>query len=168
MRRLIRILLPIGAGVVAACSILVHPYGDVKHRGSEAALVNDATVDTAVRKVVSKSCTNCHSEATEWPWYSYVAPMSWLIEGDVYDARKHMNLSHWDDYSIDQKQALLSEIAVMVRNQKMPPSRYLFLHPEAKLTDADVDQLYQWARNERRRLKKLVEDTPSTSSGASQ
>ena len=94
--------------------------------------------------------------------------MSWLIEGDVYDARRHMNLSRWDDYSIDKKQALLSEIAVMVRNRKMPLPRYLVLHAEAKLSDADIDRIYQWARDERRRLKTLASTTPSTSSGASQ
>ena len=168
MRKFIQMSLPVAAALTGACSIFVHPYGDVKHRVSVAALVNVAMMDTAVRKIVGKSCENCHSESTEWPWYSYVAPMSWLVEGDVYDARRHMNLSRWDDYGIDKKQALLSEIAVMVRNRKMPLPRYLVLHPEAKLSDADIDQINQWARNERRRLKTLATNTPDISSGASQ
>ena len=130
MRKLIHMLLPGTAALLGACSIFVHPYGDVKHGTSDEG--------------------------------------SWLIEGDVYDARRHMNLSRWDDYSVDKKQALLSEIAVMVRNRKMPLPGYLVLHPEAKLSDADIDQIYQWARNERRRLKTLATTQPSTSSGASQ
>jgi Haem-binding domain len=168
LRKHIRMLLPVAAVLIAACSILVHPYGDVKHRAADAALMNDAMVDTAVTRIVGKSCKNCHSERTEWPWYSYVAPMSWLIEGDVYEARGHMNLSHWDDYDIDKKQALLSKIAVMVKNRKMPLPRYLVLHPEAKLSDAEIDQIYQWARTERRRLRTLASTSPGTSSGASQ
>ena len=124
-RRIVNLLALLGA-----CSIFVHPYGDVKHGTSDEG--------------------------------------SWLIEGDVYDARRHMNLSRWDDYSVDKKQALLSEIAVMVRNRKMPLPRYLVLHPEAKLSDADIDQIYQWARNERRRLKTLASTSPGTSLGASQ
>ena len=168
MRKRIRMLLTAAAALMVACSILVHPYGNVKHQASDAVLMNDAMVDTAVTKLVGRSCKNCHSEKTEWPWYSYVAPMSWLIEGDVYDARRHMNLSRWNEYDIDKKQALLSDIAVMVRNRVMPLPRYLVLHPEAKLSDADIDQIYQWARNERRRLKTLASATPSTSSGASQ
>ena len=168
MKKYLRMLLPVAAVLIGACSILVHPYGDVKHRASDAALMNDAMVDTTITKIVGNSCKNCHSEKTEWPWYSYVAPMSWLIEGDVYNARRHMNLSHWDDYDIDKKQGLLSEIAVMVRNRKMPLPRYLVLHPEAKLSDADINQIYQWTRNERRRLKSLASTTPTTSPGASQ
>ncbi len=109
---------------IVACSILVHPYGDVKGRASDAPLMSDAAMDSTITKIVEKSCKNCHSEKTEWPWYSYVAPMSWLIEGDVYIGRSHMNLSRWDEYGIDEKQLLLSQIAVMVRNRKMPLPRY--------------------------------------------
>ena len=166
MRKRIQMLLLVAAVMMAGCSMFVHPYGGVKHRASNAALMNDAMVDTAVKNLVGKSCKNCHSESTEWPWYSYVAPMSWMIEGDVYEARRHMNLSRWDDYSIDKKQALLSEMAVMVRNRKMPLPRYLALHREAKLSDADIDQIYQWARNERRRLKTLASTSPNAGTDA--
>lgn len=168
MRKHILLTLPVAAAVIGACSILVHPYGDVKGRASDVPLMIDAAMDNAIAKIVEKSCQNCHLERTQWPWYSYVAPMSWLIEGDVYNGRKHMNLSRWDEYDSEQKQAILSEIAVMVKNHKMPLPRYLFLHPEAKLSDSDVDRIYQWARSERRRLKTLAAAQPSTSSGASQ
>jgi hypothetical protein len=167
LRRYIRLLLPVAVAVIGGCSIFVHPFGDVKHRASNAPLMNDA-VDPAVTRLVGRSCKNCHSERTEWPWYSYVAPMSWLIEKDVADGRRHMNLSHWDDYDTDKKQAVLSEIAVMVRNRQMPLPRYLVLHPEAKLSETDIEQIYQWARNERRRLKTVAAAAPGTSSGPSQ
>jgi hypothetical protein len=113
--------------------------------------------------IVSRSCQNCHSEKTAWPLYSYVAPMSWMIEKDVHDARSHMNLSRWRDYDADQRQQILSEIGSLVRNHGMPPQRYLLLHPEAQLSPSDVDRLYQWTRSERKRLK--TEPPPTASAG---
>lgn len=79
--------------------------------------------------------------------------MSWLIENDVQGGRTHWNMSKWEQYSIDDREHILSQIGPMVRNKQMPLPQYLFLHPEAKLSDADVDLLYQWSRTERKRLK---------------
>jgi hypothetical protein len=93
--------------------------------------------------------------------------MSWLIEADVYDARRHMNLSAWDEYDLEKKQAMLAEIAVMVKNRKMPLPRYLWLHPEAKLSDSDIDRIYRWARDERHRIKTFT-STISKGSSASE
>ena len=64
-----------------------------------------------------------------------------------------MNLSHWGDYNSKQGGQILSEIGSMVRNHAMPPQRYLLLHPEARLTGSETEQLYQWTRSERKRLK---------------
>ena len=64
-----------------------------------------------------------------------------------------MNLSHWDEYNFEKQQEILTELSAMVRTRQMPPPRYLQVHPSAKLSDAEIDQIYQWARGERRRLK---------------
>jgi len=103
--------------------------------------------------VMQRSCQNCHSEQTVWPLYSRMAPISWLIEKDVQDGRSHWNMSNWDRYSSDERQDILSQIGPMVRNRKMPLPQYLLLHSEAKLSDADVELLYQWTRRERKRLR---------------
>ena len=79
--------------VLIACTALlglasfVHPFGAVKPRSSNAPLLAGASLDPAVVRIIERSCQNCHSERTDWPWYSYVAPMSWLIE-DVLTHRK--------------------------------------------------------------------------------
>jgi hypothetical protein len=106
----------------------------------------------AVTAIVERSCRNCHSEQTRWPWYSYIAPMSWMIEKDVHDARLHMNLSRWQDYPADKQVEILARLGAEVRNHQMPRPRYVSLHPEAKLSEADIQQLYDWTRKERRRL----------------
>jgi hypothetical protein len=152
------------AGAVCCASILIHPFGPIKAQQSRERLLTGAQVESSVLAIFGRSCQECHSEKTAWPWYSYVAPMSWMIEKDVQQGRSHMNLSRWYEYSDEQKQQILSEMASLVRNRQMPLPRYLLLHREAKLSDAEVDQLYQWTRRERKRLKSMETPAEVTSS----
>jgi len=128
---------------------LVHPFGKVRDARSQVPLFGGAA-PSAVTGIVSRSCQNCHSEKTDWPVYSLVAPLSWMVERDVRDARSHMNLSRWNEYDSDQRRQILAEMGSLVRNHQMPPRRYVLLHPEARLSDSDADQLYQWTRAARK------------------
>lgn len=148
-----------GATPVGLVSLLVHPFGAVRAHNSTAPLVAGAEVHPAVARIVERSCQNCHSERTNWPWYSYVAPVSWLIESDVSKVRGHMNPSVWDQYTIEKREELLGELAAAVRSRQMPPPRYMLIHSSAKLSEAESEQIYRWARGERRRLKSM--DPPS-------
>ena len=132
---------------------LIHPSGPVKEKRSGLSLFAGTEEPLEIARIVNRACQNCHSERTEWPWYSYIAPMSWMIEQDVSTARTHMNLSRWQDYTVEQRIDLLTRMAVEVRNRKMPLPRYLKMHPEARLSAEEVQQLYSWAHSERKRLK---------------
>src|SRR4029077_2241278 len=103
---------------------------------------------------------------TEWPLYSYVAPVSWLIENDVHRARSHMNLSRWSQYSLEEKQERLAELAAAVRSRQMPPPRYTLMHRNARLSQPEQERIYQWARGERHRLKSLAADGANSAEGA--
>lgn len=151
-KKLVSLALLVSAAI-ALCSLFIHPFGPVKKQRSARPLLSGAVIDGQTQALISRSCQNCHSEQTEWPWYSHVAPVSWLIESDVSHARSHMNLSRWDEYRTEQRRALLDEIPTMVRTRSMPPARYLLLHPEAKISSRDIDQLSRWARVERDHLK---------------
>jgi hypothetical protein len=139
----------------------------MKAQRSDRPLLLDASFDPKVVRILERSCQNCHSERTVWPWYSYVAPMSWMIESDVAGARGHMNLSRWNGYPPGRQQEILSEMSSVVRNRVMPPPRYLLLHPEAGLSDAEIAYLYQWAKGKRKRLKTdtAVANAANTHSG---
>ena len=165
MKKRFKLVVLYSAGPVCFASILIHPFGPMKAEESREPLLTGAPVESSVRAIFSRSCQDCHSEKTDWPWYSYVAPLSWMIEKDVQQGRSHMNLSRWYGYSDEQKQQILSEMASLVRNRQMPLPRYLLLHRNAKLSDAEVDQLYQWARKERKRLKSMEVPPEVTSSG---
>jgi hypothetical protein len=116
-----------------------------------------AKVDASALKLFERACLNCHSENTDWPWYSRLPPASFLIRRDVEEARRHVNFTNWGAYSAAQQQELLSMIGVVVRTGRMPVPRYTRLHPEARLTDEEREQIYAWSRKERKRLwAKLV------------
>jgi hypothetical protein len=152
----------VGTLLFLAAAAAVHPFGAVKRDVSNRALLAGASVDSETAAVLLRSCGSCHSQLTVWPWYSYVAPVSWAIERDVSNARAHMNLSHWDGYTNQERDRYLGAIAAAVRNNQMPPARFTFLHPESRLSPAERERIYLWARGERRRLKKPLEDTSST------
>ncbi len=150
-----------GVGILALLFLLafVHPFGNARVADPGRQLMASAQIGTPVLDVLERSCQNCHSERTTWPAYSHVAPISWLIEKDVQEGRSHWDMSKWDQYSIDDREHILSQIGPMVRNKKMPLPQYLLLHPEAKLSDADAELLYQWSRQERKRLKSQPHDS---------
>jgi hypothetical protein len=148
-----KIFIPLGVAVavLAVGGSLIHPFGSVRNRTNDAAIFGGAQLDPNTRALFERACLNCHSERTMWPWYSQVAPMSWMIERDVHQARSHMNLSRWPEYAPVDRLQLLSKIGSVVRNQHMPPERYLLLHPEARLTNPERQEIYEWTRAERSR-----------------
>jgi len=98
----------------------------------------------AVRELLRRSCYDCHSNESSWPWYSQVAPISWLVSHDVDEAREHLNFSTWDEYDADERAELLEEAWEEVEEGEMPLWFYLPLHPEARLSDADKSLLRDW------------------------
>jgi len=150
-----KILIATGViAIAAAGGSLIHPFVTPGIPESNQTILRQAQIDPGTLAIFQRACQNCHSQLTEWPWYSHIAPVSWLLAHDVQRARLHMNLSQWQDYSTDDRLRLLGEIGSAVRNRKMPVKRYLLLHPEARLTDIERQQIYLWTRTERSRLRK--------------
>jgi mono/diheme cytochrome c family protein len=88
------------------------------------------------RALVKQNCFQCHSNETEWPWYSYVAPASWLIKFDVVEGRDHFNFSEWD-----KNPGELDEMLREIQRGRMPPMQYTLFHPDAKLNDQQKQAL---------------------------
>lgn len=109
-------------------------------------------VPPEVQGILEASCYDCHSNLTEWPWYSRVAPASWLVYKDVKEGRDELNFSEWGDYSDRRRNHKLEEIEEKVREGEMPLKLYLPFHPEAALSEADAETLIQWSRAEREGL----------------
>ena len=143
------------AGLIALCSIVVHPFGPLKSN-PQTASARDLRVSPEAGLLLKRACMDCHSNHTVWPWYSYLAPMSWLLQRDIRKGREHLNLSEWDQYTFEQRRELLAHIATAVKNHEMPLPQYTLIHHDARLSDADTDVLYRWAGAERRRMKAML------------
>ena len=116
-------------------------------------LFQGARIDGATLALFQRACENCHSENTQWPWYSRIPPASCMIGKDVYDARRHVNFSNWDSYRPNEKEDLLTRIGIAARTGRMPLPRYTLLHREAVLALQERLQIYEWSRAEKKRLR---------------
>jgi hypothetical protein len=130
-----RVLAWVGLGVVGIfVAIQFVPYG-WRHPNPPVTL-NAPWPDPAAEAIARESCYDCHSNETDWRWYSYVAPMSWLVRRDVEDGRDKLNFSTWDtgpgsvDDAIDQ-----------AAGGSMPPDQYTRIHGGAELTEDEVATL---------------------------
>ena len=92
------------------------------------------------QKLAQRACMDCHSNETVWPWYSNIAPVSWLVAKHVRDGRHHLNFSEWT-YSDKDKAGLAKDVEREISKGGMPDLSYLPMHAEAKLTDAEKQQL---------------------------
>ena len=103
-------------------------------------------VDSTVASILSRSCNDCHSNRTVWPWYSQVAPISWLLAYDVRQGRRKLNFSEWNAQSNEATQDLVKEICTEVTEGEMPGRGYSLIHPEARLSQSDVQAVCGWSR----------------------
>jgi Haem-binding domain len=106
---------------------------------------SDVDAPAAVKAVLRRSCYNCHSNETQWPWYGYVAPVSWLVASDVSDARRHVDFSTWNRYTGTQRSRHIGEVWDQVSTGEMPPWDYLLMHRSASLSAADRAVLRAWS-----------------------
>ena len=97
------------------------------------------------RAVLRRACYDCHSNETVWPWYSKVAPVSWLVARDVRKGREELNLSTWDRYATKEQLKKLKESWEEVAEGEMPPWFYLPVHRDAVLSAEDKAVLRKWA-----------------------
>ena len=97
-----------------------------------------------VAAILKRSCYDCHSNHTKFPWYSAVAPVSFFTKMHVKEGREHMNFSLWNSYSDEKKAKYLEKIPMAIKS-KMPLPSYLLIHKEAKLSDGDKKAIRDWA-----------------------
>jgi hypothetical protein len=99
-----------------------------------------------VMAILRRSCYDCHSNETVWPWYSYVAPASWLISRDVHDGREELNFSEWTTYTEKRKRHKRKECYEEIAEGEMPLWFYVPLHPDAELMQEDIQTLVSWGK----------------------
>jgi hypothetical protein len=131
--------------VVAALVVLFLAIQIVPVDRSNPPVVADFDGPPAVARVLRTSCYDCHSNETSWPWYSRIAPSSWLVAHDVEEARGHLNFSLWGTYDEKRKGKLAEDAWEEVEDGEMPLKVFLIAHPDARLSDAAKATLRDWS-----------------------
>ena len=121
----------------------LHPFGNPRVEPAEGlgTLLRGAKMPAEAKTVLVAKCADCHSSATRWPLYARIAPGSWLIESDIVEARKKMDLSRWEELPVETQQVLMAKIVQEAKTGEMPPMQYLALHWDARLSEDDVKAL---------------------------
>jgi hypothetical protein len=128
----------LGLVVVVAAIQVVRPARTNPPATSGMSFGESAGAPPDVVRVTNRACANCHSYGTEWPWYSQLAPVSWLLVNDVNGGRRHVDLSNWKAYTPAQAQRKLGAMCDEVKDGGMPPWYYRLIHSDARLSAADV------------------------------
>jgi hypothetical protein len=106
-----------------------------------------------VSALFSRSCNDCHSNQTNWRWYTYVAPVSWFTVGHVNEGRAELNFSEWGHYGARMKDTRLKAICAQCRGGTMPLASYAFVHREARLSPEEVKMICEWTERARKELE---------------
>lgn len=126
--------------IVLGLAIQLIPYG---RNHNNPPVVAEPNWDSAETKALyDRACADCHSNDTTWPWYSNIAPVSWLVQHDVEDGRRHLNTSLWGTQGFETHEA--SEV---ILQGEMPMKVYLIMHPEARLSNSERQALAQGLTN---------------------
>jgi len=108
-------------------------------------VTRDVGAPPEVDAILRRSCYDCHSNEVRWPWYAYVAPVSWLVAQDVQRGREVVNFSEWDTYDPELRISLLYDVHEATVEGEMPLPIYLTMHRDAKLSEAEIETLESWA-----------------------
>ena len=142
--------------VIAICALLALQF--VRPARTNPAVDQSQTIQAHLQvpanvgAILDRSCQDCHSNTTRWPWYSNVAPLSWWVIDHVNDGRRHLNFSEWGGYDTRKARKKLEEICDEVKGGSMPMSSYTQIHGSAKLSPEDVKVLCEWSAAELARI----------------
>lgn len=107
-------------------------------------ITGEINVPLEVKNILQRSCYDCHSNQTDWPFYSYVAPVSWLVARDVREGRKELNFSEWNKYDAKKRNKKYKETYKEIKDGEMPMKIYLITHPSADLNENEKQIIKNW------------------------
>jgi hypothetical protein len=135
-----RRILPIVAFVLTLLFIQLAPV-----ERTNPPVEKEISVPGNVKAVLRNACYDCHSNQTVWPWYSSIAPVSWLLVSDVTNGREELNFSTWNRYPAKKQSEKRKKVWEEVKDGEMPPLPYRLLHPEARLSTGEKELLRNWS-----------------------
>lgn len=132
--------------------IIAQFFGPEKNQGdlkSIDAFLAETNPPAAVKQILIESCYDCHSNVTQYPWYSNITPVNYWMADHVEHGKKHFNLSNWEANSNKKKDHKFEELIEMVKEKEMPLPSYTWAHSEARLTNSQIEAVVKWAEQVR-------------------
>ncbi len=129
--------------------IIAQFFGPEKNEGNLGltnAFFEDTNPPEDVKLIFTESCFDCHSNHTKYPWSSKITPVNYWMADHVKHAQEELNFSKWNDYSVKKKNHKFEELIEEVEEKEMPLDSYTWMHTEAKLTDAQIKSIIDWAK----------------------
>jgi Haem-binding domain len=143
LRRVLVGLIVVVSVALALTAAIVDGTGN--QTAMEKSLLRGSNVPVPIPAILERACQDCHSEETVWPWYSHIAPIARQIHTDVEMGRAFMDLSKWNDFTESERRGYRAAIGAAVQNHVMPPPKYVWLHPEARLSSDELELVRAWA-----------------------
>jgi len=116
-------------------------------------ITNAYAVPAQVNNILERSCYDCHSNNTHYPWYAEVQPVRWWLDDHVEEGKRELNFNAFKSYAPRRQYIKLEETIELVKEGEMPLSSYTLIHSDAKLNDAEKQTLYKWAQSIRDTMK---------------
>lgn len=110
-------------------------------------IINSGMVPDSLAAILKTSCYDCHSNETRYPWYSRLAPASWLLARDIKEGREHLNFSEWESYNKRNKIGKIEAVREEVTSGEMPLFNYTIIHRKARLTKEQISSLSIWTED---------------------
>ena len=125
------------------------PDKNIDENESKTVFLTETNPPEDVKAILASSCYDCHSNNTVYPWYNNIAPVSYWLADHIRHGKGHLNFSEWEKYSKKKKDHKLEELIEMVEKKEMPLKEYTWTHSEAKLSEAQISSLIDWAKRTR-------------------
>ena len=141
MKKMILIVIVVLIGIQ-----FIQPEKNISTSNSMA-IENIEEVPVEIESIISKSCADCHSNSTNYPWYNTIAPVSWYLANHINEGKEHLNFSEWGNYNNNQKKHIIKDLEEVLESHEMPLKSYILLHKEAMLTNAEYELFLNWVKN---------------------
>ncbi len=129
---------------IVAVLVIIQFFRPDKNTSNEVSINKITDVPPHIEQILKTSCYDCHSNNTVYPWYSNIAPVSWIIANHVNDGKKHVNFDEWKTYNDNQRKHNIHDLEEVIMENSMPMSSYTILHKNAVLSDKDKKDLLEW------------------------
>lgn len=144
--------------VVLIISQFFQPKQNVKGYVAIDEFLLETKASDNVKKILAKACFDCHTNKTEYPWYSKITPVNFWMAHHIEEGKEHLNFDAWNSYSLKRKEHKIEEVYEEVEEKHMPLKSYTLTHGDAKLTEEEVNLIVAWAKEAEGIYKKQLEN----------